>query len=225
MRQAVRRAPKGCRDVIRRRVAPHLARDVRTVDRDDWSCRGGGECSYRPDSSRRLSPPLQDALGPFEFTSSACGEAAATTVNEVLNHANGRSEPLRRDVLSCHRAGDLRRRSGERTRRRMRRVGGDRPDPATLRSSFRHGMNSCDLIWSGLLEADLARLPIMSSTRSWYLVLRTWSVPSPKSLVRLQRAADHGPRTTDGPSTKYPAPSTACYTKTKNAVKVCITSE
>jgi len=50
---------------------------------------------------------------------------------------------------------------------------------------------------------------ILSSTGSWYLVLRTWSVPSPGYFVRLQRAADYGPRTTDGPSTKYPAQSTA----------------
>src|SRR5215475_8392307 len=50
---------------------------------------------------------------------------------------------------------------------------------------------------TGRRWATSARFPIVSSTRSRYLVLRTWSVPSPKSLVRLQRAVDHGTRTTD----------------------------
>ena len=56
---------------------------------------------------------------------------------------------------------------------------------------------------AGEASRPLARFSIVSSTRSRFLVLCMWSVPGSKYLVRLQRAADIGPRTTDGPSTKY----------------------
>src|SRR5215471_5417535 len=56
--------------------------------------------------SRRLPSPLKDALGAFEFAPAAGREPSAAAVDEVLNHANGRPEPFRRDVLPCHRPGD-----------------------------------------------------------------------------------------------------------------------
>ena len=94
-------------------------------------------------SSRRLPSPLQNALRPFELAPAARGQTSPATVDEVLNHANGGAQPLRRDILPRHCAGDLRRRSAERTRRWMRRIRLDLSDPAALWTRLGHGMDSC----------------------------------------------------------------------------------
>jgi len=93
-------------------------------------------------------------------------------------------------------------------------------------SQERHGVRECtrEGLWAfarispAASRSDLCSRVLVYSVFVFvvtqYLALRTWSVPSPKYLVRLQRAADTGPRTTDGLSTKYLVQSTACYTKT-----------
>src|SRR5436189_2557445 len=96
-------------------------------------------------SSRRLPSLLQNTLRAFELAAAARGQTSAATVDEVLNHPNGRPQPLRRDICPRHGAGDLRCRSREGPRRRMRRIGLDLSDPATLWTLLRHGMDSCSV--------------------------------------------------------------------------------
>src|SRR5262245_66269119 len=87
----------------------------------------------------RLPLLLQEVLGSFELTAAARGQTSPAAVDEVLNHADGRAKALGRDIFPRHRAGDLRRRSGEGARRWMRRIRLDGSDPAALRTRFGHG--------------------------------------------------------------------------------------
>src|SRR5947207_7136564 len=83
-------------------------------------------------SSRRLPSLLQNTLRAFELAPAARGQTSAATVDEVLNHPNGRRQPLRRDIFPRHGAGDLRRRPGKRAWRWGRRIRLDPAHPAAL---------------------------------------------------------------------------------------------
>ena len=58
----------------------------------------------------------------------------SAAVDEVLNHPDGRTKTFRRHILTCHRAGNLRCRSRERTWRRMRGIGRHVPHPPPFRA-------------------------------------------------------------------------------------------
>jgi hypothetical protein len=77
------------------------------------------------------------------FAPAARGQTSPATVDEVLNHANGRPKPLSARHPSAPSRGDLRCRSSKRARRRMCRIGLDGSDPAMSRTFFRHDIDSC----------------------------------------------------------------------------------